>query len=529
MPQERPNEPGFLLATLSPSRRQVSLAYGVIVALLLGSAVALPLKDIQLPRMDAFIPILATAIFINDLLTAALLYSQFQISRRWALLVLASGFLFSALMVIPYTLTFPGIFAPAGLLGGGLQTTPWLYFFWHAGLPLAVIAYALLKDADERVGTSHGSPTAAISLGIAVALVLVVALTLLASIGDFLLPKIMLDPVRVNLTVRTWYGGVLQTLSIAALVIMFAKRRSVLDLWLVVMSFAWVLELVLGTTFVSSRFSVGWYTSRIFSLAAAITVLLVLLSETTTLYAHLGRSVTRRRQAREMRQVAMDVMAASIAHEISQPLMSVVTNAQAATKLLTAETPDLPEVKAALADIADEGRRASTIIGDIRSMFKKDTQGRVLVDANEIVRDVFNLIDVELRMQRIATSMFLHPNLPRVVVSRGQLQQVLLNLLGNAADAMRGVNDRGRFLRVISDIAPDNASIRITVEDSGTGVDARDINRIFKPFFTTKSTGTGIGLAICRSIVQAHGGELLASANVPRGMVFQVNLPVAAT
>ena len=376
-----------------------------------------------MPRIDAFIPILQTAIIVNDLITASLLFSQFLIVRQRALSVLASGYLFSALMVVPYTLTFPGAFAPDGLLGAGLQSTPWLYFFWHVGLPLAVIAYALLKDADDRIGKSLSPPAVAIGLSIAAVITVVVGLTLLSTRWDSLLPKIMLDSVRVNLDVRPWYGGVLQSLAIAALAVILFTRRSVLDLWLTVMCCAWVLELLLGTTFVSARFSLGWYASRIFSLAAAITVLIVLLSETTTLYAHLARSVARRRQAREMRQAAMDVMAASIAHEISQPLTG---------------------------------------------------------------------------------------------------------LIANAVDAMRGVSGRPRHLRVGSNVTPDQSKVEISVEDSGMGVSQNDLNRIFEPFFTTKPAGTGIGLAICRSIIEAHGGELLASVNIPHGMIFRINLPVHA-
>jgi len=296
----QPTEPNFLLATLPPTAGQRRLAYTVAIILLVVFVLGALFKDIQLPRVDAFIPILQTAILFNDVITAALLYSQFIIVGHLALLILASGYIFSALMVIPYTLTFPGVFAPTGLLGAGLQSTAWLYFFWHTGLPLAVIAYALLKDMDQRVSLSRRANSAVLSIPIVIAMVIGAAL--LCTVGDFLLPKIMLDSVRVNLSVRTWYGGVLQLVSILALAILFLRRRSMLDLWLNVMSFAWVLELLLGTTFVTARFSVGWYGSRIFALTAAVTVLLVLLSETTTLYAHLAS--IERKTARGTRNAA---------------------------------------------------------------------------------------------------------------------------------------------------------------------------------------------------------------------------------
>ena len=175
-----------------------------------------------------------------------------------------------------------------------------------------------------------------------------------------------------------------------------------------------------------------------------------------------------------------------------------------------------------------DGARASEVIHGIRSMFKKELRGRVLLDANDVVRDAFTLVGVDLRMQHISSSINLHPELPQVLADRGQLQQAMLNLIANAVDAMRGVSGRPRHLRVGSNVTPDQSKVEISVEDSGMGVSQNDLNRIFEPFFTTKPAGTGIGLAICRSIIEAHGGELLASVNIPHGMIFRINLPVHA-
>jgi signal transduction histidine kinase len=521
----QPTEPNYLLATLPPTAGQRRLAYIIAIILLLVFVLAALFKDIQLPRVDAFIPSLQTAILFNDLITAALLYSQFIIVGYLALLILAGGYLFSALMVIPYTLTFPGVFAPTGLLGAGLQSTAWLYFFWHIGLPLSVIAYALLKGIDQGVSLRRRANAAVLSIPIVIAMVIGVAL--LCTVGDFLLPKIMLDSVRVNLNVRTWYGGVLQLVSIIALVILFLRRRSVLGLWLSVMSFAWVLELLLGTTFVTARFSVGWYGSRIFALAAAVTVLIVLLSETTTLYAHLALSNARRREASKMRQIAIDTMAASIAHEIRQPLAAMMLNTETATEMLSSPAPDIEEVKSALIDVAQGGHRIRDVIDGIRNMFDKERHGMVLLDPNDVVQDASRLIDTDLRMQEISSAVFLRSNLPKVRADRGQLRQVMLNLILNAAEAMHDITNRPRLLRIDTDVTHDNSDVVITVEDNGTGVDGKNIDRIFEPFFTTKSTGTGVGLAVCRSIVEAHGGQLTASPNIPFGTIFRVALPQA--
>src|ERR1700719_1365426 len=134
----------ILLATLPPSRRQLRLALAVMAALLAAFAVTAPFGSVRLPRIEAFVPAQVSAVFVNDLVTSVLMFAQFSIVSRRALLALAIGYFFSALMVIPYALTFPGLFSPTGLFGAGLQTTVWLYVVWHAALPLSVLAYAAI-------------------------------------------------------------------------------------------------------------------------------------------------------------------------------------------------------------------------------------------------------------------------------------------------------------------------------------------------------------------------------------------------
>ena len=148
--------------------------------------------------IDEVVPIVATATVINDLITSVLLFYQFSIVRRRALSVLASGYLFTALIVIPWALTFPGLFAATGLLGAGLQTTVWLYIFWHAGAPLVLIVFVLLKDTDTKAVAPQRSPVAAIGLSVVVVIVIVCGLTWAAVAGDHLLPRIFLDDVRLN-------------------------------------------------------------------------------------------------------------------------------------------------------------------------------------------------------------------------------------------------------------------------------------------------------------------------------------------
>src|SRR3981189_3060656 len=192
-----PEEQHFILLSLSPSRAQRRLALAVVLVLL--AALFLtegPLSTTQAPRIDAFVPAYATAMFVNDSITAVLLFAQFSILRSRALLAISSGYLFTALMLIPWTLTFPGLFTPGGLLGAGLQSTNWLYILWHAGFPMFVIAYALLKDADPAKRLWQGSARAAILSSVVMTAAIVCAATFLVTASAPLLPRLILETGR---------------------------------------------------------------------------------------------------------------------------------------------------------------------------------------------------------------------------------------------------------------------------------------------------------------------------------------------
>jgi signal transduction histidine kinase len=519
------NQQQLLLTALPPSQRQKRAALGIIVILLIAFSVTAPFANAPMRRIDAFIPIFETAVLMTNLITSALLLSQFLIARRSSFLVLASGVLFTALIVIPHALTFPGLFAPTGVLNARLQSTAWLYIFWHAGSPLGVIAYVLTKDADSN--TPPRSPPAAVGLGVGAIISIVCGLTWLATAGDRVLPRVFLDSVQMNQSSALIFSGVVTTLDAVALALLWFGRRSLLDLWLMVMCCAWLIEVTMVGTLSQARFSLGWYAGRIYEFVATFLILLVLLSETMALHANLARSVIRQRGARETRLIAMDAIAASIVYEINQPLAAMVTSANAGLRWLTRATPDLNEARSSFENIVNNGHRASEIINGVRSMFKKGAHGRRLLGVNDLVREVLKMVDLELRNQRVSVASDLRNGLPQLFANRGQLQQVFLNLILNAIEAMSSVTDRARVLRVSSDITQKSSSVVINIEDSGTGIKDSDKVHIFEPFFTTKSAGTGIGLAICRSIIESHGGSVRAFPNEPHGTILQVILPTA--
>jgi signal transduction histidine kinase len=232
--------------------------------------------------------------------------------------------------------------------------------------------------------------------------------------------------------------------------------------------------------------------------------------------------------ARVMRLTTMGQMVASIAHEINQPLTAIITNSGAASRWLKSQTPDLDEVGSALERIANDGRRASAVIEGIRTMFKTTSSGRISLDINEVVDQVFTIVKGELKINQVGVVVELTPELPQVIGDQTQLQQVVLNLIMNAVEAMTAVTGRERLLQVRSSRGSED-EILLTFEDTGTGLDVQNLNRIFDAFFTTKPNGMGMGLSICKSIVQAHGGRLWASPRGDYGSTFQVALPSDAS
>jgi signal transduction histidine kinase len=512
------------LGGLPPTARQSWSAVALSAVALLAFGAVAPFAGLPLAELNAFFPSLDAIVFVTDLITSVLLLAQFSISRSRALLVLANGYLFTALIVIPHALTFSGAFSPTGLLGAGIQTGSWLFIFWHVGFAAALSAYAVLGEEKWAKPISEAWTLPAIGWSVTSVLGLVCSLTWLATEGATLLPPIILDKTRISPLV-IYPVSFAMLISIAALVLLWARRRSVLDQWLIVVALMYILELAFSGLFPNVRFSVGFYAGRVFSLVTSSIALIVVLAETTLLYAHLAQSVMNRRRDREGREIAMDAMAASIAHEIGQPLGAMVANSNAGLRWLDRATPDIDKARAAFTRIVNDGHRASEVISGVRSMFKKDIHGRSPLDVNELVRGVLTMIDRDLRSQRVSVSLELREGLPQLLADRGQLQQVFLNLMMNSIEAMRSVTDRARLLRIRSDIAPEPPSVVVMIEDSGTGIDRKDKDRIFDPFFSTKSTGTGVGLTICQSIIRAHGGNLRASDNNPYGTIFHVALP----
>ena len=517
-------EQPFTLTGLSPSRVQRRIAVVVIFALLVVLFLSAgQLATIQLQRIDAFVPIYATVVFVNDLITAVLLFNQFSIERSRALLTISNGYLVTALMVIPWTLTFPGVFAPDGLLGAGLQSTNWLYVLRYGGFPTFVMAYALFRDADPPRRAWASSVSTTILSSVVISLIVVCAVTVFVTAGNAYLPRISIDPVHFS-TLWLYLAGCLIMWNALALILLWNRQRSVLDLWLIVVVCAYAIEIYLVSFPGLARFSAGWYAGRVFGFVSSSLLLFVLMHEITTLYTRLFRAVLAQRHEREARLMTGDAVSASIAHEVKQPLAAILASANAGLNWLNRVEPDLDEVGETLRRVVTAGNHADAVIENIRGHFKMSARTRTSLDINDVIREALAVVRERLQTHRVAVQAEPNERLPRIKGEQVQLQQVLLNLITNAIDSMATKNGE----RILSIRTEEHHSRRVlvSVEDTGKGLDASTLDRIFNPTFTTKAYGMGMGLAICRSIIEAHEGQLWVTANKGRGAVFQFTIPV---
>jgi PAS domain S-box-containing protein len=227
------------------------------------------------------------------------------------------------------------------------------------------------------------------------------------------------------------------------------------------------------------------------------------------------------------RVAAMGQLTASIAHEVNQPLTGVITYGDACLRWLDGEVPRIDQARNAVEQMIGSARRASDVIARIRALSRKDALETAQLDINKAIDDVITLIREEINVHGVSLQLDLGASLPPVDGDRIQLQQVIMNLLMNGIQATSRVTGRPRELR-IQTLEHGSDQIRVAVEDSGPGIEPENIDRVFKAFYTTKPDGIGMGLSICRSIVEAHGGRLWATANVPHGATFQFTLPVNA-
>jgi signal transduction histidine kinase len=528
------HERGVFLSTLPASRRQRRLALAVVLASAAIFLALAPFARRPLGQVWAFIPIYESALVINDLVTAVLLFGQFSILRSRALQVLASAYLFTAFMTVAHALSFPGLFSPTGLLGAGAQSTAWLYMFWHVGFPLLVIAYTRLEISRGAASGGPGRASFAILGSAAVSFVVAGGFTLLATLGQGLLPAIMEDnhytPALRTVIALVW------GLSLAALGVLWRRRpHSVLDLWLMVVLCAWLFDIGLAVVLNAGRFDLGFYAGRIYGLLAASFVLVVLLLENGVLYARLVETHDGERRERQRAQQAEEAaMTANrakseflsrMSHELRTPLNGILGFAQLLE--LDAETPDQRD---GVEHILKGGRHLLGLINEILDLARIEAgkcsislepveNGEVINSALDLVRPLAAARGIGLSTGAVWAG--------HVMADRQRLQQVLLNLLSNAVK----YNRREGAVTVTCEPGP-SGRCRLAVTDTGLGITAERMQRLFTPFDRLdvpegSVEGTGLGLALSKRLVELMAGTLRVESTPGVGSTFSLDIPVA--
>jgi len=523
------------LSTLPPGPGERRLALGVVLASGAIFLALVPFATVPLTPVWPFIPIYQSSLAINDLITAVLLLGQYRLLRSRALAVLAAGYVFTALIAAAHMLTFPGLFAPSGLLGAGPQTTAWLYMFWHGAFPLFVIAYAWLEGGEAPEARAPGG-TPGIALAVGGSAVAVAAFALIATAGQGMLPAIMrgnrYTPVMLAVVSTTW------ALSLAALAALWRRRpQSVLDLWLMVVMCAWLFDIALAAVLNAGRFDLGFYAGRAYGWLAASFVLAVLLIETGRLYARLvgandalAAEVAERRRAEDRAEAANRAKSeflSRMSHELRTPLNSVIGFGQ-----LLQLDPLNPDQRDGVERILAAGRHLLGLINEVLDISRIEVGGLRLslesVPLAETVRGAASLVHPLAATRGIEIEMAVPDDGRHVVADRQRLQQVLLNLLSNAVKYNR---EGGRITIARLDDGTDGTAVRVT--DTGLGLSPAHLERLFTPFErlgaeATGIEGSGLGLSLSRRLVEVMGGRLEVESQVGVGSTFAVLLATAS-
>ena len=496
-------------------------AFAVVLLSAIAFAALAPFAQEPLKPVHAFIPGYQAALVMGDLVTASLLFAQLQYSRSRGLLVLACGYLFTGAIAIAHALTFPGLLAPAGLLGAGPQSTAWLYMFWHAGFPLCVIGYALLQGSIRRAET--------IGLGVALSLAAALAFTALGTAAEAILPPIM----RGNqyLPTMSLVVGSVWALSFVALIVLWMRRvHTVLDIWLLVVMCAWIFDIALSAVLNAGRFDLGFYAGRAYGLLAATLVLVVLLVENGKLYRRLVDHTTQldgaRRRAMEAER-AKGKFLATMSHEIRTPMNGVM----GMLELLALTRLDADQ-RTKLGVIRESGRALLRILDDILDLSKIEAgkvdlrleptsiaavveRVRAIHAANAGSKGVQLLAVVDERIS------------PSVMADPLRLGQILNNLVSNA---VKFTTEGAVTLRAgLVDRVDGREIVRLAVEDTGCGIPAKDLFRLFEPFSQaseTRTGGTGLGLSISRRLAELMQGRVYLESKPGAGTKAILELPL---
>ena len=513
----------FVLSLREPSVAQKRAAVALIALLVVGLLIVAPFANVPLEAASPFIAAYATAILALDLIAATLLLAQFAATGASPLLALAATYIVVGLTAATWALTFPGAFTTEGLLGGDTQSTAVIAACRRLIFPVGVIAYAVLRLRGASSSSSARRSGLAVTATVVLASAAAGAVTWLAvGMADFT-PELMVDD-RVSATAwnTVLWASIALTLAAAGAVALI--KLTALDIWILVTLAAFLIEiLLLGFLASGVRLTVGWWAGRSFGLVSAAVVALALLAETAALTTRAARSLIAELRERQARTTVLEALAGSIAHELNQPLTAIITSADAANRWLERTAPDIASARGRLAAIKLDSERAARVVYDLRSAFGARPMKKVPVDIGALLRSSAALAGADARAERVSVSVEVPSAIPEITGNPDQLRQVVQNLLSNAFCALRTIEPARRAVTLAARAG--DGMVIVAVSDSGPGMNHEMLARAFEPFRSTKPDGMGLGLMICRTIIEAHGGHIAVRSAPAGGAVVEFSLP----
>jgi two-component system sensor histidine kinase/response regulator len=528
--------PSILLSAMAarPSERRRALGV-VLVSVAVFLAIA-PFARVQLPQLPAFLPAYQSAFVICEAVTAALLFGQYAIQRSYGLLVLASAFLFSAMMAVLHAASFPGLFLAEGLPGGGPQTTAWLYFLWHGGFPLLVVGYALLRlpghmDAEGVREQRRSLPM--VVLAVAAVVVAVAGCMWLVTAGRGVLPVIMSGDR--DASTKLVVAGVTWALSLVSIPLLWRRKpHSLLDLWLMVVMCTWLISVALAAVLNGGRYDLGWYAGRVYGILAATFILIVLVLDNAALYSELARAhgierdaAAAQRKARELAEEATQAKSqflANMSHEIRTPMNAMLGMTQLALKGHLE-----PRQREYLNKSLNAGRHLLGVVNDILD-FSKIEAGKLNIEAvdfelEQVLAHISDLVKEKSNAKGLEFVIDVDESVPRMLHGDPlRLGQILVNFANNAVK----FTEKGEISIVIRCVeeTPERVVLRFSVSDTGIGLTPEQCQLLFQPFqqadtsVTRRFGGTGLGLAISRHLAQQMQGEVGVQSAPGQGSTF---------
>jgi signal transduction histidine kinase/DNA-binding response OmpR family regulator len=493
--------------TLRWSRAFVAAAAVVFAALV-------PWATVPLVPVPAFIPVYESAVIITDLVTAVLLFGLFRRSKTRYLWGLSTAYLLGGTVAVLHLLSFPGVFGPQGALGGGSQTTAWLFVFWHSAVPACVLVSALQRTKPSRLKAPVWTSLALVVILAAAAGVMAVSPWMPAVLAG----NAMVPLMRVSV-------GAVAAVAVAALVVVWRRRPvTVLDRWLTAALLAWCMEVALSSFFNAGRYDLGFYSGRVFGLAANSVILWILLLENAAVYGQLEQTNLRLQEADRLKSRFL----ANMSHEIRTPL-----NAILGMSSLELRGESSPRRRDALTKIRDAGDTLLRIVNDILDLSKIEA-GKLTYETTEfslekVMAGIVSMFEAKAAEQGLGFHIHVDSEVPRYL--RGdplRLGQVLNNLVGNAlkftthgqVDVTVAVRSRnvGRV------------TLDFTVSDTGMGMDEAAKDSLFSAFSQVDTSisrrfgGTGLGLAITKQLIAGMGGDIEVESEPDQGSVFRFSL-----